>query len=134
MEMELWRRVWRLGLAPHLSETGLHALRAALLHNDDRLLQGASTSPPALDVLAECEVEAACALCYCAWRGDGCTSVGEVAREFERLCLAADQALGEPGGVRAFLDWYDLTPRGEVRRLLREEVEHALAQRRSAAA
>jgi hypothetical protein len=132
--MESWRKVWRVGLAPNLSVAGLEALHAALMDNDDRLLQGASTSPPALDVLADADVEAACALCYAAWRGDGHNCIGDVAREFARVCQAADAALGEPAGVRVFLDWYDLTPRSEVRRLLREEVARALALHRVAAA
>ena len=44
--MESWRRAWRVGLAPGLSRAGLEALSAALLRNDPRLLQGATTSPP----------------------------------------------------------------------------------------
>src|SRR5262249_1629855 len=112
--MERWRKVWREGLAPQISTKGLEALERGLLQNDDRLLQGATTSPPALDVMADCEVEAGCALCYCSWQGDGRRTIAEVVQEFDRLCKAADAALGEPGGCRWFLDWFDLTPRGEV--------------------
>jgi hypothetical protein len=132
--MELWRKVWRDGLLPQLSHHALHALQQALIRDDDRLLQGATTSPPALDVLADCEVEAACALCYCAWQGEGRRTIGEVVREFDRICQAADTLLGEPASCRWFLDWFDLTPRTQVRRELRAEVERALAERRAAAA
>ena len=132
--MERWRTVWREGLAPQLSTRGLEALQRALVENDDRLLQGATTSPPALDVMADCEVEAACALCYCAWQGDGRRTIAEVVQEFDRVCATADAALGEPGGCRLFLDWFDLTRRSEVRRLLRPEVELALSARRTVAA
>src|SRR5262245_38541837 len=132
--MEPWRKTWRMGLAPQLSSEGLHALRQALIDNDDRLLQGATTSPPALDVMADCQVEAACGLCFCFWQGDGRGTIAEVVQQFDRVCRAADAALGEPAGCRAFLDWFDLTPRSEVRRLLRDEVEVDLAERRAAAA
>ena len=132
--MERWRKVWREGLARQLSTRALEALNRALLDNDARLLQGATTSPPALDVMADCDVEAACALCFSAWQGDGRRTIAEVVQEFDRVCQAADVALGEPAGCRLFLDWFDLTPRLEVRRLLGAEVERSLCQRRAAAA
>src|SRR5262249_11937563 len=132
--MEPWRKVWRDGLLPHISNKGLQALLGALMRDDDQLLQAATTSPPALDVLADWEVEAACALCYCAWQGDGRQTIGEVVEEFDRLCQAADALLGEPAACRWFLDWFDLTPRTAMRRALRAEVERALAERGAAAA
>ena len=132
--MERWRKVWRDGLAPQLSAAGLEALHRALLENDGRLLQEATTSPPALDVMADCEVEAACPLCYCAWQSAGRATIAEAVQEFDRVCRAADAALGEPAGCRWFLDWFDLTPRAQVRRLLAPEVERVLAERRPVAA
>ena len=42
---------------------------------------------------------------------------------YERLCLAADDALGEPAACNHFLNWYDQTPRPEMRRQLLREVQ-----------
>ena len=127
--METWRKVWREGLAPHLSTAGLEALRRALIQNDSRLLQGATTSPPPLQSLQDWPVEGACVLGYCGWQGDGLETVGEVEEYFARLCFEADQALGEPAACRWFLNWFDDTPREEVRALLLGEVNSTLAQR-----
>ncbi len=132
--MECWKKVWRLGLAPVLSTAGLQALHRALVDNDGRLLQGATTNPPALEVLADEEVAGACALGFCFWQGDGRRSVGAVTADFSRLCQTADEVLGEPAACRRFLDWFDATPRSAMRRQLLPEVEGILAQRRQAAA
>ena len=127
--METWRKVWREGLAPHLSTAGLEALRQALIQNDSRLLQGATTSPPPLQSLQDWPVEGACVLGYCGWQGDGLETVGEVEEFFAQLCFEADLALGEPAASRWFLNWFDDTPREEVRNLLLAEVNSTLAQR-----
>ena len=50
--MENWRKVWREGVAPLLSAAGLEALRRALVTDDGRLLQGATTTPPPLPCVA----------------------------------------------------------------------------------
>ena len=127
--IESWRKVWREGLAPYISKTGLEALRQALLHNDPRLLQGATTTPPPLQALQDWPVEAACVLGYCGWQGDGLETVAEVEAFFARLCFEAEQVLGEPAACRWFLNWFDETPRDEMRALLLAEVERTLAQR-----
>ena len=127
--MESWRKVWRDGLAPLLSTPGLEALRRALLSDDSRLLQGATTTPPPLPCVQDWPVEAACALGYCGWQGDQLESVAEVEEYFARMCFEADQRLGEPAAIRWFLNWFDETPRPEMRRLLLAEVNRALAQR-----
>ena len=41
----------------------------------------------------------------------------------------ADTRLGEPAAVRYFLNWFDDTPRDEMRRQLLAEVNRALAER-----
>jgi hypothetical protein len=46
--VESWRRVFREGLEPVVSTPGLLALRQALLTDDPRLIQGATTTPPPL--------------------------------------------------------------------------------------
>ncbi len=132
--METWRKVWRDGLAPLLSIEALEALRLALVHDDPRLIQQATTCPPPSDVFHEEDVEGACALGYCGWKGEGLPTVGQVEAFFIRTCLAADDALGEPAACRHFLNWFDETPRPTLRRLLLDEVQRALAERQTAAA
>jgi hypothetical protein len=127
--MEAWRKVWREGLAPQLSNHALLALRQALLGDDPRLLQGATTSPPPLQCVQDWAVEAACALGYCGWQGEGLQTVAEVESYFARMCFEADQKLGESAMVRWFLNWFDDTPRAEMRRLLLNEVNRELDRR-----
>ena len=125
--------VFREHIAPLLSSAGLAALADALRRDDPRLLQGASTMPPPLYCVQDRPVEAACAVCYAAWQGDGVDTAGLLGEEFCRLCFAIDQGMQEPAGCRWFLNWYDETPRDEMRRLLLPEVEQALAKRVAAA-
>jgi hypothetical protein len=127
--MESWRKVWREGLANQISTSGLNALRRALLKDDPRLLQGATTSPPPLQCVQDWPVEAACGLGYCGWQGDGLETVAEVEEFFARVCFEADQRLGEPAACRWFLNWFDETPRAEMRQLLLPEINRSLAQR-----
>jgi hypothetical protein len=127
--MESWRRVWREGLAPQLSRHALEALSVALTRDDPRLLQGATTSPPPLQCVQDWPVEAACALGFCGWLGEKLQTVAEVEEFFARACFEADQRLGEPAGCRWFLNWFDETPRPNMRRLLLAEVNRELAQR-----
>jgi hypothetical protein len=127
--MESWRKVWREGLAPHLSTPGLEALRQGLIHDDPRLLQGATTTPPPLQCLQEWPAEGACGLGFCGWQGDDLKTVGQIEEFFARLCFEADQVLGEPAACRWFLNWFDETPREEMRALLLPEVSRVLAYR-----
>jgi len=126
--MESWRKVWREGMAPQLSPAGLEALRQALLTDDARLLQGATTTPPPLQCVQDWPVEAACALGFCGWQGEGLETVAEVEEFFAQACYETDQRLGEPAACRWFLNWYDETPREEMRRQLLAEVNRLLAQ------
>ncbi len=130
--MESWRKVWREGIAPQLSPEALDALRDGLARDDARLLQGATTAPPPLQCVQDWPVEACCALGYGGWQGDGLETVAEVEQYFAETCFEADRLLGEPAAVRWFLNWYDETPRDEMRRLLLAEVHHTLARRRAA--
>ena len=129
--MESWRKVWREGLAPQISVAGLEALARGLANDDPQLLQGATTTPPPLQCVQEWPVEAACVLGYCGWQGEGLETVAEVEEFFAKACFEADQILGEPAACRWFLNWYDDTPRDEMRRLLLAEVNRTLAQRRA---
>jgi hypothetical protein len=130
--MESWRKVWREGVVPLMSNSGLQALRQALQSDDARLLQGATTTPPPLQCVQDWPVEAACALGFCGWQGDNLETVAEVEEFFARTCFEIDQRLGEPAACRWFLNWFDDTPRDEMRQLLLAEVELPLAARESA--
>jgi hypothetical protein len=130
--MESWQKVWREGAAPLLSTTALEALQKALTSDDARLLQGATTTPPPLQCVQDWPVEAACALGFCGWQGEGLETVAEVEEFFARMCFEIDQRLGEPAACRWFLNWFDETPRDEMRPLLLAEVQRALQARRSA--
>lgn len=127
--MELWRNVWRNGFAPNLSHPGLVALRDALRGDDRRLTQGSTTTPPPLLCVQDWPCEGACALGFCGWQGESLQTVGEVEEYFAKACFEADQRLGEPAACRHFLNWFDDTPRDEMRRELLAEVELALALR-----
>jgi hypothetical protein len=127
--MESWRKVWREGFAPVLSTAGLQALRKALTADDTRLIQGSTSSPPPLMCVQDWPVEAACALGFCAWQGEGLETVAEIEEFFARACYEADQRLGEPAACRYFLNWFDDTPRPQMRKLLLEEVNQTLAER-----
>ena len=127
--MEAWRKVWREGLAPLLSTKGLQALKRALERDDERLTQGATTTPPPMQCVLDWPVEGACVVGYSAWQGDGLETVGEVEEFFAKVCFEADQRLGEPAAVRYFLNWFDDTPRPEMRRQLLTEVVRVLNDR-----
>jgi hypothetical protein len=131
--MESWRKVWREGLALVLSTPGLEALRQALVNDDGRLLQGATTTPPPLECVQDWPVEGACALTYCGWQGENLQTIAEAEEFFARTCFEVDQRLGEPAACRWFLNWFDETPRAEMRRCLMAEVNRTLAQRLSEA-
>jgi hypothetical protein len=127
--MESWRKVWREGVAPLLSNAALESLQQALTSDDARLLQGATTTPPPLQCVQDWPVEAACALGFCGWQGEGLETVAEVEEFFARTCFEVDERLGEPAACRWFLNWFDDTPRDEMREKLTAEVVRALAQR-----
>jgi hypothetical protein len=127
--MESWRKVWQDGVAPLLSTKSLEVLRRALMTDDNRLMQGATTTPPPLQCVQDWPVESACALGYCGWQGEGLETVGEVEEFFARMCFEIDQRLGEPAACRWFLNWFDETPREQMRQELLAEVNQTLSQR-----
>ncbi len=128
-----WQDVWRRATAPFLSTEGLVALREAIFTDDPRLIQGATTMPPPLQCVQDWPVEAACALSFCGWIGDGLETVAEVEEFFARTCFEIDQRLGERAGCRWFLNWFDEAPRDEMRALLLPEIEAELARREAVA-
>lgn len=128
--MQRWQQVWRRGIAPQLSGSALAGLRLALVHDDRRLMQGRTMAPPPLPGLEEADIEAACAIGWAGWHGDGQGEghdrVAALERYFDRVCSTADGLLGEPGAARDFLDWYDGTPRPVMRRLFLDEINQLL--------
>lgn len=124
--MESWRTVWREGFVPSFNLRGLESLRDALVNDDTILVQGATTMPPPLMCVQDWPIEAACAIGLCGWKGNGLETVGEVEEFFARCCFEADKRLGEAAACRWFLNWFDDTPRDEMRRELLAEVELAI--------
>jgi hypothetical protein len=131
--MSAWQRCWRFGLAPLLTPEGLAALRAALAADDPRLVQGATTEPLPIALFANAAVEGACAVGFCLWKGNGLDRVGSLHQAFRRICASADDLLDEPLGTVAFLNWFDETPRGDMRRELLAEIDREAAEQRRAA-
>jgi len=127
--MESWRMAWREGFAPVLSTKGLESLWHALRNDDARLTQGSTTTPPPMLSMAACPCDGADAIGWCGWRGEQLETVGEVEEFFSRICYEADLRLGEPAASRWFLNWFDDTPRDELRRELLGEIERTLAVR-----
>lgn len=131
--MDSWRKVWRDGVVPLLSPAALEALRKALVNDDPRLLQGATTMPPPMQCVQDWSCESACGLGYAGWQGEGLVTILEVEEFFAKICFEIDQRLGEPAAARYFLNWFDETPRHEMRRELLSEVEIALGLKTEAA-
>ncbi len=109
--MEHWKHVWRTGFAPLLDVPALRALKRGLEVDDPQLVQGATTVPPPLSCVMDWACEGACAVGYAGWKGCELDSIAEVEEFFARMCVAADELLGEPAECRWFLTWFDETPR-----------------------
>src|SRR5438132_200227 len=125
--MESWRSVWRRGIAPQVTAKHLEPLFEALRDDDLRLLQGATTSPPVMQWVQNWPVAAADAIGFMGWKGWELETVGEVEEFFDRMCFEIDQLIGEPAACRWFLNWFDDTPREEMRHELLAEVWRSLA-------
>lgn len=128
--MESWRKVFREGLAPLLTTHQLDLLRVALVNDDPRLLQGATTCPPPLQCVSDWPVESACLTAFAFWQ-DGLETVNEVEEAFARACFDMDQKMGEPAACRWLLNFWDDTPRPLARQEMLGEVQRALAERLS---
>lgn len=128
--MEKWRKVWREGIAPVLSDEALQSLLSGLLADDKTLIQGATTSPPPLQCVEDWDCEAACAIGYGGWKGEGLRTAHDVEVYFAKKCFESDGRMGEPGVIRWFLNWFDDTPRAEMRREFIPEITRELTQRK----
>jgi hypothetical protein len=99
----------------------LSALRVGLETNHALLVQGATMSPPVLDVFLDHPLECADAICWAAWKsGEVPDRVGIIADFALRLCARADA--GEAGLSHHFVNWFDAAPRGWMRRELLAEI------------
>lgn len=119
-----WQKVWREGFAPIFPHGGMQALLKALQEDDPRLMQGMTTTPPPNLAVQDWPVEGADAIGFVGWRDTllGLNTVGEVEKFFARSCFEADQRLEEAAGCRWFLNWFDDTPRDQMRKELIPEV------------
>lgn len=129
--MEPWRQCWRLGFAPHLPTKGLEALAKALREDDPALIQGESVRPNVPFDGTPKRATGACAVAYCAWsrttrRGD---MILELEQKFADICARVDNSFEYLPSTRRFLNWYDRTPRDEMRAELLPEVEMELESR-----
>ena len=129
MQMQTWRKVWRDGFAPLMDVKKLEALKSALEQDDPRLVQKATTNPPPLEHMLDRKCEGACAISFCGW-SEGLETVGEVEEFFANTCFAADERMGEPGVCRYFLNWFDETPREQMRQELLAEVKRSIKEKR----
>lgn len=138
---ELWRKTWRQGFVPLLSDAQLASLRKAIVEDDPRLVQGRTfvaangyDSP----FLTEHLVGGACLVGWCGWQVDGLSKVSEVLDYFRRFCHRVINSMGRPSEdgcykVNEFLRWFDETPREEMRRELLAEINLAQAERAASA-
>lgn len=119
--MEKWRRIWREGIVPAVCRDGLLALKEALEMDDIHLIQGATCYPPCLDHNQAALIQDACVIGFCAWKGEDLQVISSVETRFAEICDKADEHFNEPA-IRYFLNWYDDTPREEMRKELLQEV------------
>lgn len=124
-----WKRTFRQGIAPLMSTKALKALWKGLAEYDATLRPGLTVLPLGTDVTAEWPVEAACAIGYCGWKGEGLETVIEVEEFFVRVCFECDELMGEPGSIRYFLNWFDTTHDEEMRIGLMCEINNVLYTR-----
>ncbi len=83
--METWQKVWRQAVVPLVSTVALEALKRALLADSPDLIQGATTSPPPLEICLGWPVEACCPLTFLARQGQTLGTVREAEDAFARL-------------------------------------------------
>lgn len=128
--LEPWAAAWRQYIVPHLPASGLSALLSALKDDDPTLIQGSTTLPPPLLQTIGLPCEAGCAIAYALWKGTPVDTVGEVERLFAAAVNAsASNSMNGYNESRAFLNWFDDTPRPQMIRELIPEVELAIVNK-----
>lgn len=130
-DVMVWQSVWRKGIAPSLPTDGLLFLYRLLATDDERLIQGATCSPPPLQAVQDWPIEAGDAIIACFWKGEPIT-VQKAEEAFAKTAYECDMRMGETAVFRHYLNWYDDTPRPNMRRELLREVTTLLCQRHKA--
>lgn len=126
--MESWRKVWREGLAPLLTDPQLEVLLAGLRADDPALIQNQTTEPMAFDCGLKSRCEGGCLIAYPIWKG-GVENVVNVAEAFERTVDRVDRACGL-GMCSELLDWYDGSSRDIVIAEMLPEVQLEIEKRK----
>lgn len=124
-----WQAVWAAFMNQWSTET-LWALAEALMADAEEIIQTTTTWPffaSTTDV--NHPVEACCPVAWCCRRERGLSTLIEVETAFGEACFTADQTIGEVGGTRWFVNFWDDAPRAVAFRLLLAEVQAELAQR-----
>lgn len=124
-----WQDAWRRAIAPQMEVRHLLALRAALAENDRRLVtSGTTVYPRPLQHNLDRTAEAACAIGFAGWQGDGLTTVKQVRDWFAEVAWRAGLETGDEKAVGPFACWFDdegIDRRAKFRLLL-AEVERSL--------
>jgi hypothetical protein len=126
---QMWQNVFRVGLAPQLTEDDLLALARGLEDDDKRLAQGYTTDPPPMKGLWDFPVCACCPISFVGLAARGLTTVGQVDEWFAKACFEIDRLFGEAASSRWLLNYLDDTPRERMREELLAEVRAELARR-----
>jgi hypothetical protein len=124
--MDAWQKVWREGFAPQMTVVGLRALAVALEEDDPALIQGRTARPPVGDHGPDLPIDGACGVAFPIWKGDDLATVLKVERRFNDMCYRVKKELGRPTAVGEFLEWFDQSPRSEMRTELLAEVRLTL--------
>lgn len=127
--IEVWIEVWKRGFGPFLPIAGMRSLLDALVDDDQRLIQGATTSPPPLLSVQNWPCEAADIIGWCFFGPDA--TVGEVEEGFARACFDADIAIKESAACRWVIDFWDHSPREWARAQMIYLVADSLVERRA---
>jgi hypothetical protein len=125
-----WKKVFRV-MTKELSAQQLEFLKKALDDDDPRLLQGSTCYPPELlgsDIMGKLECEGACLIGYAGWKS-GIRTIEGVSEFFRKICNAIDSQFNEPAYCRYLLNWYDESPRDEMRRDVLAEIAIVLSAR-----
>lgn len=140
--MEPWRTTWRSGflpafrglLDPAALSAGLNALAVALYNDAPELVQGSTSVPPPLLSCEDMPTEGADAVAFVGWKAgrlardaEGKTRVREVEKFFAESCALCNGQLPGDAACRAFLAWFDTTPRDLMRAELLAELRWNLA-------
>ena len=125
-----WQEAFLRGVAPQFSARSLTAMLAALERDDRALIQNATVRPSPLSGLSQdVPCNHTCAIGYLAQTEYNLATNSQVLDAFGLALYQADVYLGEVSAVRFFLNWYDDTPRDQMRAALAETIRGELDSR-----